>query len=340
MSGESENTHSDAASLPRNPVTGDPSTSLFPNRNPEKRPVFGSPSIIREGLNTIPVPINLAECRSFDFMDEGEEDLQDPEVEFLDSEAQRRMYLSRVNEAARDLFASKASYNCRSIYLVEEVNWTYLRSCVALGNGYDCRVPERDDRMWKMPQVGYQAVPMIWFEYGFRLPMHPFFLSMYEALGCGLAQLAPNAIAQISGFISRCAETRIVPTLSLFFSIYRAKYTGCQVYLDKLPGCVALVKTPSSNSGWHPRWLYFSGGDLQLIGPWVEVPPQRLKDLNDLPKLAPEVLNNFVGLRPRYSHKDFRDLCFLESHNRKNVLSSGRDLILSASSLCLAYVLF
>ena len=171
--------------------------------------------------------------------------------------------------------------------------------------------------MWMTPEVGFHAVHMIWFDYGFRLPMHPFFLSIYKAIGCGLAQLAPNSVSQISGFIARCAERRVLPTLSLFFSIYRAKYSGCQVYLDKLPGCVALVKTPSSNSGWHPRWLYLGGIDLQLIDPGVEVPPQRLKDLNDLPKVSPEALSNFLGVRPRYTHRAFRDLTFLECHNCK-----------------------
>ena len=181
-------------------------------------------------------------------------------------------------------------------------------------------MPGQGDRMWMTPEVGFHSVHMIWFDYGFRLPMHPYFLSIYEAIVCGLAQLAPNSVAQISGFIARCAKRRVVPTLSLFFSIYRAKYSGCQVYLDKLHGCVALVKTPSSNSGWHPRWLYLGGIDLQLIGPWVEVPPQHLKDLNDLPKVSPEALYNFLGVHPRYTHRIFRDVVFLECHSRMALL--------------------
>ena len=87
------------------------------------------------------------DCHNFNFFNEDEKSPNDPDVEFLDSEAQRREYLQRVNGAARDLFASKMSYNYRSIYLVEEVDWSFLRSCVALGRGYECKIPGRDDRM-------------------------------------------------------------------------------------------------------------------------------------------------------------------------------------------------
>ena len=141
MSGESERTHSEGERMPV------PSTSLDINRNPEKRPAFGSPTAIREGLNFVPLPKNLMECNSFDFLNEDEVGQNDPDVEFLDSEAQRKEYLDRVNRAARDLFAFKMSYNCRSIYLVDEVDWSFVRSCVALDRGYDCRIPGRGDRM-------------------------------------------------------------------------------------------------------------------------------------------------------------------------------------------------
>lgn len=39
------------------------------------------------------------------------------------------------------------------------------------------------------------------------------------------------------------------PSLELFFSVYRAKVFGSQIYFDKRDGHIPLVKMPSSNSG-------------------------------------------------------------------------------------------
>ena len=117
--------------------------SLEYPKNPEKQPMNESPTALRDGLRSVPIPENMMNCDSFDFLYENEEAGADPEVESLDSEIQRRDYLKRVNDAARDSFASKTSYNCRSVFLAEEVDWTYLRSCVALGRGYVHRARSR-----------------------------------------------------------------------------------------------------------------------------------------------------------------------------------------------------
>lgn len=46
-----------------------------------------------------------------------------------------------------------------------------------------------------MPKYGMQGVPLILFDYGHRFSMHQFHLAMYEAIGCGVAQLVPNVVA-------------------------------------------------------------------------------------------------------------------------------------------------
>lgn len=56
-------------------------------------------------------------------------------------------------------------------------------------NQYHHRVPSVNDRVWMMPEYGMQGIPLILFEYGLRVPMHPFHLAMYEAIGCGVAYL-------------------------------------------------------------------------------------------------------------------------------------------------------
>ena len=139
-----------------------------------------------------------------------------------------------------------------------------------------------NERLWMSPEPGLHVVPLLWFDFGFRLPMHPFFGVVYEALGCGIAQLSPNSLIQVSGVIARCAELNVLPSLELLFSIFRVKNSGGQLYLDKKAGRVRLVDAPTSNSGWHSKWMYFWGAELERIPPWGRVPSSRLKLLNRL----------------------------------------------------------
>lgn len=62
--------------------------------------------------------------------------------------------------------------------------------------------------------------------------MSPFHLAMYDAIGCGIAQLVPNVVAQISGCIALCDEKERIPSIKLFFSIYGIRYQNGQVYFD------------------------------------------------------------------------------------------------------------
>ncbi|KAL8126296.1 hypothetical protein AgCh_013546 [Apium graveolens] len=67
----------------------------------------------------------------------------------------------------------------------------------SLNNGYRYRVPTADERVWMMPEFGMYGIPLILFHFGLRLSMY-FFKAMYEAIGCGVGQLAPNSVAQLS----------------------------------------------------------------------------------------------------------------------------------------------
>lgn len=149
------------------------------------------------------------------------------------------------------------SYFCnRSVDANKLGNWADL------SNGYRYRAPDPQERVWMMPEYGMHGIPLVLFEYGFRLPMHPFHLAFFEAVGCGIAQLVPNAMAQISGFIALCVEKNRVPSMKLFLSIYGVRYSGGQVYVDTHNGRSKIVNVKSSNSGYHPRWVYFYGPDL------------------------------------------------------------------------------
>ena len=99
------------------------------------------------------------------------------------------------------------------------------------------------------PDPGVHAIPLLWFNFGFQLPMHPFFGVVYEALGYGITQLSPNSLIQVSGVIARCAELNVLPSLELLLSVYRVKNSGGQLYLDKKVGRIRLVDALTSNSG-------------------------------------------------------------------------------------------
>ena len=143
-------------------------------------------------------------------------------------------------------FASKGPFNYESAFVGAHPDLEILKD---LGEGYSYRVPLENEQLWMSPQPGLHAIPLLWFDFGFYLPMHPFFGVVYEALGCGIAQLSPNSLIQVSGVIARCAELNVLPSLELLFSIFRIKNSGGQLYLDKKAGRVRLVDAPTSNSG-------------------------------------------------------------------------------------------
>lgn len=191
-----------------------------------------------------------------------------------------------------------------------------------------------------MPQKGWQAIPLLFFELGFRLPMHPLFSALLELLGCGVAQLAPNAVVQVCGVIAQSFEKGKVPTIDLLLSIYRVKYAGGQFYLDKKPGRVRLVDVRSSNTGWHDRWAYYAGGELELVSPWSDVSKDWLHELNHFPGLLDIVLTAFLEREKMFSSEDFTKNDFLISHCCKALYLSGVLSFLFLILIFFCFVLF
>lgn len=110
-------------------------------------------------------------------------------------------------EASRvKFFESKASFNSRSAFVGETLSSRFTSGYCDLSKGYRVHSPKDVDRMWMSPCEGWQAIPTLWSEYGLRLPMHPFFLTVLEELDCGVAQLSSNAVLQIHGVIARCTQ--------------------------------------------------------------------------------------------------------------------------------------
>ncbi|KAL8124826.1 hypothetical protein AgCh_012471 [Apium graveolens] len=180
---------------------------------------------------------------------------------------------------------------------------------------YYHRVPTADERVWMMPEFEMHGVKMIILQFGLRLPMHSFFLTMYEAIGCGLGQLTPNSIAQLSGFVALCCDKGRLPTLKLFFSIYGVRYYGGQVYFDTRHKRMKIVSVRSSNSDYHAQRLYVGGPDFEFVKPSRKVSQGTIDYLNNLEKHDIAYLDEFHGSRSLYTHIDLKDFDFLEMHD-------------------------
>ncbi|KAK1380738.1 hypothetical protein POM88_027482 [Heracleum sosnowskyi] len=142
----------------------------------------------------------------------------------------RQKVVSDAYATGNEEFGNKPQMNVSSVYYNPSIKVKLGKGWVDLSTtGYLCDIPNHGDRLWRMPEYGMHRILLIYFNYGFRLPMHPFFLVIFEAIGCGVAQMTPNVVAQISGFIARYVEVDRVPSLNLFFSIYSIHYTSDEV---------------------------------------------------------------------------------------------------------------
>lgn len=217
-------------------------------------------------------------------------------------------------------FYNKPNLCYTSVYASRRVDWEKMNLWVDGSVGYRCEVPSVGAHMWESPEFGMHGIPKIHFEFGLRLPMHPFHLAVFEALGCGVAQIVPNSIAQMSGFVALCAEKNRVPELRLFFSLYGIRYSEGQVYFEKLTRRAKIVSVLSSNSGWHGKWLFWYGPDLELIRPCGEVSRAAIDALHSLEKYSVEELDEFQGANSWFTLADLKNERFLASHNRKGLV--------------------
>ena len=223
-----------------------------------------------------------------------------------------------VSPEARRLFLSKDCLNWESEVVEGSPEVEKVEKCVTFGTTYKHHFPTEDDRIWRSPKAGWHAVPSIFFDFGLRIPMHPFLPLLFDALGCGFAQLSPNSFAQVMGVIARCRELKALPSLELLFAIFRVKSIGGQVYLDKKTGRSRLVNVPLSNLGWQAKWSYLEGGEFEGMKPWSVGPRSRMQALSDLPhSFSSSFLNEFHGKTELYKIHQFADIDFLSARSCK-----------------------
>ncbi|XP_074369563.1 uncharacterized protein LOC141710997 [Apium graveolens] len=104
------------------------------------------------------------------------------------------------------------------------------------------------------------------------------------------------------------------PTLDLFFSLYRLKSIGAQVYFDGKPGYPKLVSTPSSNSGWNSRWAWYEGCEVVEVSPWSRLSSETLKVFSETGSMTAIDLAEFCGHVSRFKASSFSDVRFLCNH--------------------------
>lgn len=92
------------------------------------------------------------------------------------------------------------------------------------------------------------------------------------------------------------------------------------MYFDTRSKRSKIVNIRSSNSGYHPRWIYLHGPDLEFVRPCRSVTDDTNYYLNSLEKYDVDYLDAFQGYRPLFSHLDLKNNKFLEEHSRKSFL--------------------
>lgn len=114
-----------------------------------------------------------------------------------------------------------------------------------------------------------------------------------------------------------CAEKNKVPSLKILLSIYGVQYLSGQVYVDTRTGQSKIVSVKSSNSGYHPRWVYFYGPDLESVRPCRAINKASIDYLNNLEKYDNVYLDSFQGREPVYGHLKSKNEDFFTGHSRK-----------------------
>lgn len=96
-----------------------------------------------------------------------------------------------INAEGVEEFGDKPNLGYPSVYTNRPINTAW----VSLSDRYHCVISLHSNKIWGMPKFEMHRILLIYFEYGLRLSMHPFHLTVYKEVGCGVAQLTPNSVA-------------------------------------------------------------------------------------------------------------------------------------------------
>lgn len=80
-------------------------------------------------------------------------------------------------------FVSNKSFNRVSFFAKNPLDLDRLFGYCAFSDEYSVFSPSADDRMWMPCRPSSHAIPDVYFEYGIRLPMHPFYFLFLKLSG-------------------------------------------------------------------------------------------------------------------------------------------------------------
>lgn len=92
------------------------------------------------------------------------------------------------------------------------------------------------------------------------------------------------------------------------------------MYFDTRSKRSKVVSVRLLNSGYHPKWIYLYGRDLEFVRPCRKVSKATIDYLNNLKKYDVDYLDSFQGSRPVFTHQYLKNDKFLEEHHRKDGL--------------------
>ena len=121
----------------------------------------------------------------------------------------------------------------------------------------------------------YCAVYQDQFKAGLRLPLHPLIRQILRFYDISLAQIVPNGIRNIMGFMSLLKQHNREPSLLYFrrfFRIQKARgssewYTFMSTYKSKVLGGL-----PDSNKSWKDLWFIVEAPWLDFDVEWNTAP--------------------------------------------------------------------
>ncbi|KAK3012295.1 hypothetical protein RJ639_012843 [Escallonia herrerae] len=122
------------------------------------------------------------------------------------------------------------------------------------------RLPEEDEYV-NMATIDEIGVYWDMFINGFRVPLHPFFISVLNIYGLAPGQFSPHAWQFMSFFIYQCHKLGLRPRVRVF----RWFFTICTItkqigwyFLSRRPKAEANLfpHPPSSNHNWKERFLF------------------------------------------------------------------------------------
>lgn len=142
-----------------------------------------------------------------------------------------------------------------------------LRRGFAIPENILLRIPEEGERADNPPE-GWVTLYFKMFEYGLRLPLHPFVQEFLFRTGLAPAQVAPNGWGVIFALAilfwlrardSEEAELLDVDQLLACFEAKRIAKKPGRFYMCARKGAGGIVKGPTSIKGWVRKWFYASG---------------------------------------------------------------------------------